>query len=76
MFQKISPEDVKYMQVVSGKKRILKVMNVDNKDEGKYTCKMQDKSTSAKLYVAREYNKTIPNAMLPIVLRIRLSASE
>ena len=44
------------MVVASGKKRTLRVMNVDKKDEGKYTCKVQGKSTTAKLYAAREYN--------------------
>ena len=40
-----------------GKKRILEVKDVKGIDEGRFTCKVQEKTTSAKLYVARKYHK-------------------
>ena len=42
------------MMINDGTKRILKVTNVTTRDEGIYKCKVQDKMTSAKLYVARK----------------------
>ncbi|KAK2158172.1 hypothetical protein LSH36_175g03003 [Paralvinella palmiformis] len=48
----IDVKDTKYMIVNDGMKRILRVTNVSGKDEGIYKCKVQDKLTSGKLYVA------------------------
>lgn len=54
-FQLIDPNDPKFFAVVEGTKRKLRVNNVSNRDEGIYRCKVQDKVTSGKLYVARKY---------------------
>jgi len=56
IFQKIDVNDLKYFCVQEGKKRRLRVTNISSKDEGMYSCKVQNKSTSAKLYVARTYS--------------------
>ena len=53
--QPIDINDPKYFCVQDGKKRKLRVANISSKDEGFYKCKVQDKVTSAKLYVARMY---------------------
>ena len=55
VLQEIDINDPKYMFVVDGKKRKLRVNNVSSKDEGLYSCKVQNKETRAKLYVARKY---------------------
>jgi len=52
--QPIDINDPKYFCVQDGKKRKLRVANITSKDEGFYKCKVQDKVTSAKLYVARK----------------------
>jgi len=52
--QPIDINDPKYFCVQDGKKRKLRVANISSKDEGFYKCKVQDKVTSAKLYVARK----------------------
>jgi len=49
--------------VQDGKKRKLRVANISSKDEGFYKCKVQDKVTSAKLYVAREYSRLDASVM-------------
>ena len=51
--QPINLKDKKFSISVEGKKRTLKVHDVISKDEGIYTCKVQGKETSGKLYVAR-----------------------
>jgi len=51
--QLISDKDKKYTISVDGKKRILQVHDVTSKNEGEYSCKVQNKVTTAKLYVAR-----------------------
>jgi obscurin-RhoGEF protein len=48
----IDINDPKYFCVQDGKKRRLRVSNISGKDEGIYKCKVQNKVTSAKLYVA------------------------
>lgn len=52
--QPIDPNDPKFYATSDGTKRILRVNNVTNRDEGLYKCKVQDKITQGKLYVARE----------------------
>ena len=54
LLQPIDVNDPKYFCVQDGKKRKLRVANISSKDEGFYKCKVQDKVTSAKLYVARK----------------------
>ena len=51
----IDPNDPKYFAISEGNKRKLRVNNVTNRDEGLYKCKVQDKFTQGKLYVARKY---------------------
>jgi hypothetical protein len=53
-FQPIDPNDPKFFAISEGNKRKLRVNNVTNKDEGLYKCKVQDKVTQGKLYVARK----------------------
>ena len=48
-------KDSKYMPITDGLKRILKISNITMRDEGKYSCKVQEHMTTAKLYVARKY---------------------
>ena len=50
----IKADDKKYSFVNDGTKRVLQIHNINNRDEGMYSCKVQDKETTAKLYVARE----------------------
>jgi len=52
--QPIDVNDPKYFCVQDGKKRKLRVANITSKDEGFYKCKVQDKVTTGKLYVARK----------------------
>ena len=66
--QKIDPKDTKYQIVSDGKKRILRVNNVNNTDEGRYTCKVQDKESTAKLYVAREWKLGNTTVLLVYIL--------
>jgi len=54
--QPIDINDPKYFCVQDGKKRKLRVANISSKDEGFYKCKVQDKVTTGKLYVARKSN--------------------
>jgi len=54
MVQPIDINDPKYFCVQDGKKRKLRVANISGRDEGFYKCKVQNKVTSAKLYVARK----------------------
>ena len=44
----------KYEFLKDGFKRKLQIKNCNNKDEGKYTCKMLDKETTANLFVERK----------------------
>ena len=53
-FQPIKIVGGKYKMIVEGTLRQLHVNNVANQDEGIYTCSVQNKISSAKLYVARE----------------------
>jgi len=50
--KKIDINDPKYFCVQDGKKRRLRIANISGKDEGIYKCMVQNKVTSAKLYVA------------------------
>jgi len=68
MLQPIDVNDPKYFCVQDGKKRKLRVANVSSKDEGFYKCKVQDKVTSAKLYVARKSIQTISQMLICIYL--------
>ena len=54
LVQLIDINDPKYFCVQDGKKRRLRVSNISGKDEGLYKCKVQNKVTSGKLYVARK----------------------
>ena len=45
----------KYEFLKDGFKRKLQIKNCNNKDEGKYTCKMLDKETTANLFVERKF---------------------
>lgn len=53
--QPIDINDPKYFCVQDGKKRRLRVTNISSRDEGIYKCKVQNKVTSGKLFVARKY---------------------
>lgn len=55
----IDINDPKYFCVQDGKKRRLRVTNISGKDEGLYKCKVQNKVTSGKLYVARKFKTGI-----------------
>ena len=54
IFQPIDVNDPKYFFSSSGTKRMLRVHDCGQKDEGIYSCRVQDKSTQAKLYVSRK----------------------
>ena len=54
IFQPIKIVGGKYQMVVEGTLRQLRVNNVASQDEGIYACSVQNKISSAKLYVARE----------------------
>ena len=64
-FQPIDIYDVKYQVVSEGFKRRLEIVGVTNKDEGLYSCRVQDKATTAKLYVARKYQSIFTVKQLP-----------
>ncbi len=53
--QPIDVNDPKYFFSASGTKRMLRVHECGQKDEGIYSCRVQEKSTQAKLYVSREW---------------------
>ena len=44
----------KYEFFKDGLKRRLQIKNCSSKDDGKYTCKLLDQTTTAELYVERE----------------------
>lgn len=55
----IDINDPKYFCVQDGKKRRLRVTNINGRDEGIYKCKVQNKTTYAKLYVARKFKSFV-----------------
>lgn len=57
--QRVNVEAVKYIVVENGNIRQLQVANVSAADEGVYSCRVQNKQSTAKLLVARKFSSSL-----------------